>query len=210
MRFIDLTGKKFSGVEVIRYVGIRSHVSRWLCRCLSCGREFERRATGISNAVGCGCSNTTHGHTRGGNNSLTFRSWTAMVSRCCNKNHADYPHYGGRGIIVCERWRSSFVSFLQDMGERPSKRHSIDRIDTTAGYSPGNCRWATQKEQQRNRIDTRVVEYSGARRTLADWAEIVGIDRYVLHKRIYQHGWTIDRAFSQSVRHVVRSKCLSA
>lgn len=92
---------------------------------------------------------TTHGHARRGRQSDTYRCWAAMLRRCFNSNVKDFPNYGGRGITVCDRWLS-FENFLADMGERP-KGLSIDRVDCDGNYEPGNCRWATPKEQAANR-----------------------------------------------------------
>ena len=83
----------------------------------------------------------------------TYKSWNAMVSRCYTESTASYPWYGGRGITVCDRWRTSFENFLEDMGERPSLDHSIDRIDPDGNYEPGNCRWLTRAEQNARRRD---------------------------------------------------------
>jgi hypothetical protein len=80
-----------------------------------------------------------------------YRSWQMMKNRCHNERAADWAHYGGKGICVCKRWRESFENFLEDMGRRPTPLHTLDRIKTSRGYSPSNCRWATRKVQARNR-----------------------------------------------------------
>jgi hypothetical protein len=91
-----------------------------------------------------------HGYTKQ-RKSPTYYSWVSMKTRCTNKNELCYDRYGGRGITICERWMFNFPNFLQDMGERPAKNYSIDRINTDGNYEPGNCRWATRSQQAYNR-----------------------------------------------------------
>jgi len=108
---------------------------------------------------------------------------TSMIQRCHNPNNTAFARYGGKGISVCSRWRESVDAFIADMGPCPPDM-SIDRIDTTRGYEPGNCRWATPVEQQNNRRDNFYVTYQGERMTLVQLGERVGINSYTLRGRI--------------------------
>jgi hypothetical protein len=150
-------------------------IRRMECRC-DCGQFTIAAVPDLKsgNTQSCGChkieaiikSNTTHGHSisisRGGKASLEYNTWRAMIDRCENPRHISYPLYGGRGITVCQRWRSSFKDFLSDMGEKPSKLHSIERERNDGNYEPGNCRWATAKEQFANkRISPEFLAHMG-------------------------------------------------
>ena len=165
-RKIDLSGRRFFRWTVLS----RDEGRYWFCKC-DCGTERAVHQSSLSRGVtqSCGCwrqevSRKMMQEMVGqpgwrGNNGATrihgeaiartpeYRTWISMHERCRNKDRADY---GGRGIAVCERWKS-FENFLADMGRRPSKLLSLDRIDNDLGYSPDNCRWATKKEQQVNR-----------------------------------------------------------
>ena len=100
-----------------------------------------------------------------------YRSWQGMKNRCYNKKSLDYKDYGGRGVVVCERWVNSFENFIEDMGRKPSAEHSIDRFPITQGnYTPANCRWATKKEQSRNRSYCKIYLYKGKPTYLEDLA----------------------------------------
>jgi hypothetical protein len=107
-----------------------------------------------------------------------------MRNRCGNPRHPSYPNYGGRGITVCDRWLASFEAFLQDLGPRPSSRHSLDRIDNDGNYEPGNCRWATTSLQNRNSRQNVRISYLGRTLTLCEWSALLGIPRHTLENRI--------------------------
>ncbi len=157
----DMVGKTFGSLTVLRRATKRETAGRQACRwyevLCACGSKklvvgyAMRRGTTIS----CGCyaieRSTTHGHSKQGQRSAEYEAWCGMIKRCENPNRPDFPDYGGRGIKICKRWRGSFQLFLDDMGERPSPKHSIDRIKNDKGYSPSNCQWATSKQQANNR-----------------------------------------------------------
>lgn len=113
-----------------------------------------------------------------------YHSWQAMIRHCESKTQHQYPNYGGRGIKVCTRWRDSFEAFIQDMGPRPSKQHSIERIDNNGDYTPENCRWATPKEQLNNTRVNRRLTCNGRTETLTEWAKILGITPTTLAGRL--------------------------
>lgn len=114
-------------------------------------------------------------------------TWQNMRNRCSRKNDKNYKLYGGRGIKVCERWES-FVNFYADMGDKPTPKHSIERIDGNGNYEPSNCKWATASEQARNRKTTRFVPWFDGFISLASACEILGLDYKDAHRNIKRHG----------------------
>lgn len=124
---------------------------------------------------------------------LTMSSWSAMIARCCSPSHTSYADYGGRGVAVCERWRHSFSNFLEDMGDRPSERHSIDRIDNNGNYEPSNCRWATTREQRRNSRQNRLLTFNGETLIVSDMAAKYGLKTHSLFTRL-RLGWSLEKA----------------
>lgn len=174
--------------------------TRWLCRC-TCGREITTYQSHLrqGTAKSCGCTReaarlkaiTAHGQSR----SSIYKNWSAMKIRCSNPNHESYPDYGGRGITVCERWEK-FENFLADMGERPTPKHEVDRIDNDKGYSPENCRWATRKEQNRNKRDNRFITINNETKCLSEWCEIYGTTFMLVETRL-KHGWKILDALTE-------------
>jgi hypothetical protein len=123
----------------------------------------------------------------------TFKTWMGMNIRCHQPTAGNYKRYGGKGITVCDRWRTSFENFLADMGERP-EGGTIDRIDNAKGYSPENCRWATPKEQCFNRGTTNQITYNGETLCLSDWARRLNITSFALKSRI--ENWGVEKALS--------------
>jgi len=116
-----------------------------------------------------------------------------MIHRCENPAVWNFHLYGGRGIKVCARWRGSLANFIADMGPRPSRFHTLDRIDANGDYEKGNCRWATAEEQARNRRSNRLVTFRGSRMTLAEACELTGV-KYETAKKRLKSGWDTERA----------------
>ena len=138
-----------------------------------------------------------HGQSAG-SKSPEYRSWTNMRNRCQNPLNANFPRYGGRGITVCQRW-DSFEVFLQDMGPKPSLKHSIDRMDNNKSYEPANCRWATRAQQMRNTRRNCNLTWNGITLCLPEWAERLGLPKETLVSRI-KAGWTAAEAIETPVR----------
>jgi hypothetical protein len=187
-------------------VGLRTYQA---CTC-SCGStsivlmDSLRREQGTRS---CGClrkekplgMNIIHGKTNTPEHSI----WASIKGRCNNPNDKGYKRYGGRGIRVCDRWLEpngqGFLNFLADMGPRPGPKYSIDRKDNDKDYCPENCRWATDKEQARNRRSNRILEAFDRAQCLAAWAEEFNMDRGVLWDRI-NYGWDIEKALLTPIK----------
>lgn len=194
-----MIGQKIGLVTIIAAAAAAEQGGRlrrmWRCVC-ACGKLFDTRADKLKagNIHSCGCANPRklkHGRSR----TPTYKSWLAMIQRCSSKTNKDY---GGRGIRVCERW-NDFENFLFDMGERPSRDHSIERNDVNGNYSPVNCCWIESAKQNRNRRNNRVLVHNGEARCLAEWAERLGLSPDGLAHRL-NRGWGTDRALSLSRR----------
>ena len=123
-------------------------------------------------------------------------AWKSMRARCNRPSHEFYSYYGGRGIAVCDRWNDSYENFLADLGRRPGRGYSLERIDNNGNYEPGNVRWATQAEQQRNNRKTRYLTYNGKTQCLTDWAAEIGMSLDGLRGRI-DRGWSVEDALTR-------------
>lgn len=191
---IDLTGQRFGRLTVIRY----SHrlrtksgdcYSMWLAVC-DCGTEKAYRGTSlrVGNTTSCGCltrersaeaariAHTTHGMT----DTPTWKSWKSMHDRCLLPAHKSYERY--KDFKICDRWLNDFEAFLADMGERPPGT-TLERIDNEGDYTPSNCRWATPKEQARNRRSNLLITANGKTKTAVEWAEELGMRSCTLVRR---------------------------
>lgn len=200
-------GDEYGRLTILREVSAKSsgkQVQRsFECRC-ECGvvKEYRLYMLRNGNTRSCGClARDVAGagmRTHGLSHTDEYGIWQGMLNRCNKSFDSAYSHYGVRGISVCERW-SSFESFYGDMGPRPSPKHSIDRVNNDGNYEPGNCRWATSKEQARNKRVNYLVEHDGETKCVADWAEQYGVSQFVLYSRLVKLGWTFDESVSRRV-----------
>lgn len=183
-------GKRYGKLVVLHFTKKRLRgMAVWLCRC-DCGKLKLVAGPYLTRGTkSCGCligKNIKHG----GVGTTTYASWSSMWRRYHNRN--SYIHK--KGIKICELWER-YANFLADMGEKPKgQRISIDRIDNNGNYEPGNCRWATPRDQARNRASARIVEYKGERKSVVLWAEQYGVKYNTLLRRL-NAGWQIENAF---------------
>lgn len=193
---VDMIGQRFGRLAVVSRGADYIHSNgkparRWVCVC-DCGTQVLTYGGGLrsGHTKSCGClqkdvvkrSGTTHGKSKTG----TYSSWAAMWSRCTNPHYSGYKDYGGRGISVCEQWRS-FEQFLADMGERPPGM-SIDRREVMGNYTPANCKWSTKQEQENNKRNSVFVTIGGKTLTYSQWARELGGDPGVLRQRYLKFG----------------------
>lgn len=200
----NLSGHIFGKLIVLYLHEVRKGNAYWMCRC-DCGNTKPiGRGALFAGADSCGCEGRkrignrqrTHGMTE----SAEYEIWATMIQRCTNPNAINYADYGGRGISVCESWMNSFVEFYAAVGPRPSKQHSIDRYpDPNGNYEPGNVRWATRVEQQRNRRVNRMATIDGETHCVTEWAELKGVPIRRVQSRL-KRGWSIEKALSKPAR----------
>jgi hypothetical protein len=182
-------GEQIGEVFYLKDVGIdqwRNRIASFRCRC---GKVFECLLLSVKRNMtrSCGClakENSkrrkgipiTHGHSMPGSKYYKeYRAWQTVRNKCLNKRYIKFSYWGGRGIKMCKRWHDSFENFLEDMGPAPTRLHTLDRFpnNETGHYKPGNCRWATMKEQSNNRRSTRMIIYNGKAKSITEWAETV-------------------------------------
>lgn len=211
--FKDLSGLRFGRLVAIERSGVnRHHQSMWKCKC-DCGKytvvmianlqgsnpsQTKKRTT-----KSCGCLkreatvNALFRH--GGTHTSEYRTYKAIGQRCYNPNNPSYDNYGGRGIRMCNKWRKSFLSFVKDMGPKPSPFHTVDRINPNGNYAPSNCRWATRLEQANNKRCTRKFHVSGEVMSMKETADHFNIS-YDLLKRRIKSGMTLKQAIETPKR----------
>ena len=147
----ELIGQRFGRLTVIEFAGIRHEKRTWLCKC-DCGKTNTVATSTLRAGKTKSCGNHKIGYrTHNGSKRPEYQSWLGMRARCLNPKHFAYEYYGGRGIRICNRWLLSFADFLSDMGERPTLKHTLERLNNDGNYEPSNCVWATRAVQAKNK-----------------------------------------------------------
>jgi hypothetical protein len=198
---IDLTGKRFGKLVVIKNNGIdsKSKKATWECLC-DCGNTTIVRSDRIVSlkAKSCGCikSSGTRSIKHGDWKSKLYRVWIGMRNRCANRNNADFISYGGRGITVCEEWNNYKTFKLWALNNGYADKLTIDRKNNNGNYEPSNCRWATPLEQANNKRNNCVLTYNGKTQTIVQWTNETGIKCQTIKDRINKYNWSIEKALT--------------
>lgn len=209
MKKVEIVGMKLNRLRVISEYPKRTNAGKvqFLCKC-DCGNEVvvigSKLINGHTKSCKCmqreavkktGDLNRTHSRSR----TRVYKVWGSMKSRCYNKGNDSYYRYGGRGITVCDRWRYSFESFLEDMGEC-GLGLSIDRIDNNGNYEPSNCKWSTQIEQENNKSTNRIVLFNGERFTVSQLSRKIDVKYQILY------GWIRRGTYESKIKEICKKK----
>lgn len=201
MTIIGQTYGRLTAISVIGSNGLKN----LKCVC-SCGGETLINSHSFGRTKSCGClkaessartaifTNYRHGMSR----SKVFAVWASMLQRCRDSKCKAFKNYGGRGIMVCEKWQT-FEGFFEEMGE-PGKNQSIDRIDVNGNYSKENCRWTDRKTQSRNRRSNRTITFNGKTACISEWSENLGLSKTLIRTRL-NLGWPVEDVLSLKKYH---------
>lgn len=174
---------------------VKNTKSKFICEC-QCDnktiKEIPKYQLLSNHTRSCGCITqqlivdkiTKHGYAKKKNVKSEYSIYYSMKNRCYSKNNKQYKNYGGRGIKVCDRWLESFENFIKDMGDRPSNKHSIDRIDNNGNYCKENCRWTTKKEQANNNRRNLIITINGKTQNISQWCEELNLSRDSIYARL--------------------------
>lgn len=197
-RLIDLTGKRFGRLVVIR----RLDKNYWLCKC-DCGNQKEILGSNLrtGHSTSCGCYQkevrAKNQYSHGYRHSRIYGVYGKIKGRCCNPNNPSYERYGGRGITMCDEWMNNpkaFCEWAYEHGYKEDAKYgecTIDRIDNNKGYSPDNCRIANEKVQANNRRSNLLIEHNGETKTLAEWRDFFGMTQSKAHYHLVEKGRSI-------------------
>lgn len=199
--FKDLTGQKFGMLTAISFTGKKNkngaHI--WNCIC-ECGTQTIASTAELTSGHKQTCGNHSRKQNYISKGTRLYRLWQNMKNRCYWEKDKSFANYGGRGIQVCPEWRNGFSVFREwALSSGYQENLTLDRINVNGNYEPSNCRWATAKEQQNNKRNNRNLEFNGEVHTVTEWAQIIGIKRETLYRRL-NVGWPIEKALKTPLR----------
>lgn len=207
-RVKDKTGIRFGRWTVVKFAGRNKHNQiLWFCRC-DCGNYSEVTAGALSSGTSksCGCFRKEEAYKatviHGCSEHPLYRTWVAMVHRCCGPTNKDYASYGGRGITVFDGWKENpheFINYVSSLPNCGVKGYTLDRLNNDGNYEPGNVKWSTHLEQGSNKRSCQNFTYLGITQCLSAWARDFGMTRRALSKRL-KRGWSIGEALTMPVR----------
>lgn len=192
---------KYGKLTVIEFVGKENSSNptldaKYVYKCIcECGKDVYIRGSHLTGGktISCGCHRDKINFIHGDYKTPIYYSWQDMKDRCYNQNNIRYKNYGGRGIIVCDEWKNSYLNFKNDIGEKPTSEHTLDRIDVNGNYCKENCRWASLEEQANNTTRNHFVELDGINLTITQWARKYSLKPEVIFGRL-ERGWSEERA----------------
>lgn len=201
---LNLTGQKYGRLtildEALPALSNGHRDRRWNCLC-DCGTQkvILQGSFRSGKTVSCGCFHEECMKSPYDTDSPEYAAWLNMKARCNPTYRKNEACYQRKQLGVCDHWLNDFQAFLDHVGPRPSPSHSIDRIDNSNGYLPGNVRWATKQEQSRNRDCAIWLTFCGERLHLAEWAKRTGLLERVIYRRVKVNGWTVEKALTTPI-----------
>lgn len=198
---VNYNGVRFGKLTVLYDAELKERVRKVVCQC-DCGNKTTTVLSSLKNGhtKSCGCYHKEAPLIHGMSGTAEFKTWISMNQRCDieTTDAVNFKHYASRGIKVSDLWINSFKAFYDHVGPKPSKDHSIDRIDVNGNYEPGNVRWATSKEQANNRTNTLMITFNGVTKPAKFWTEYLGINYNTFYDR-YSKGWSVEDALLKPI-----------
>ena len=192
-------GDRFGHWTVLEHEDIYNPSILCQCDCGSSQRQVRRQQLRNGESLSCGCRRYEKITKHGNWNHPLYKVWRMMITRCTKPANKDHKYYYDKGITVCERWQS-LDNFIEDMYHSYTNGLTLERVNSSKGYAPDNCRWATRKEQSRNKSDNLLITFNGETHCVAEWAEITGISDTTIRLRIKRRGWTPEKALTTPAR----------